>query len=197
MGFSSVSFIQKTPTLIPDLKDIRQLAAGNDHVLALDGKGKVFTWGCGEKDQLARRTRHPELALRPTSIGALPVRGAKASKVSCGSYHNFVIDQEGRVYAWGLNVYGELAIPGNAGEDSASQLKPRLVESLQMHRIVDIAGGEHHSLACTDKGELVTWGRIDGKQVGFRADVFTANNAIFDDRNEPRILKTPLVIPGK
>ncbi|KAI0477393.1 RCC1/BLIP-II [Xylariaceae sp. FL0804] len=195
MGFDRVSHIQKTPILIPELKDIRQLAAGNDHVLALDGKGKVFTWGCGEKHQLARRTSHARLALRPTSIGPLPLPGAKASKVSCGSYHGFVIDQEGRVYAWGLNVFGELAIPDNAGEDGATQLKPRLVESLLGYRIVDIAGGEHHSLACTDKGQLLTWGRIDGHQVGIRADTLTSDNAIFDDRKQPRILKTPLVVP--
>lgn len=204
MGFNPQSFVQKTlvqrtPVLITDLKDVRQLAAGNNHVLALDGKGKVYAWGCGEHGQLARRVfeHHPEFALRPTGIGALPVRGAKAVKVACGSYHSFVLDQEGRVYGWGLNSYAELAIADQAGEDNAFVLKPCLIQGLSDFKIVDIAGGEHHSLACTDRGELLTWGRIDGHQVGLRPEAFTEENTVSDSSGKPRILKQPTVVPGK
>ncbi|KAL1862574.1 hypothetical protein Daus18300_008534 [Diaporthe australafricana] len=197
MGFVKRLQVQKTPILIPDLKDIRKLAAGNNHVLALNGKGKVFAWGCGEQNQLGRRVfaNHPELALRPTSIGALPLRGAKAAKVACGSYHSFAVDMQGRVYAWGLNTYAELAIPDEAGESNAYHLKPRLVESLRDYKIVNIAGGEHHSLASTDDGKLLTWGRMDGDQVGLRAEAFTPENTLFDERGNPRILKNPTVVP--
>jgi regulator of chromosome condensation len=187
------------PALIPDLKEVRQLAAGSNHILALDGKGKVQAWGCGQQNQLARRVfeSHPRLALRPTSIGPLPIRGAKTTKLACGSYHSFALDHDGRVYAWGLNNYAELAIPDGAGEDDATQLKPRLVESLQECKIVDIDGGEHHSLACTDEGKLLTWGRIDGHQVGLAESVFTEENTIFDNRGKPRILTVPTEVPGK
>lgn len=199
MGFSRHAKVQKTPVLIPDLKDIRQLAAGVNHVLALDGKGKVFAWGCGEQNQLGRRVlaNHPELALRSTSIGALPTRGAKAVRVACGSYHSFAVDEQGRVYAWGANNFGQLGMPDEAGESNASNLKPRVVESLRDHKIVSIAGGEHHSLASTADGRLLTWGRIDGDQVGMRAEAFTPDNTIFDERGNPRILKKPIIVPGE
>lgn len=199
MGFSRHAKVQKTPVLIPDLKDIRQLAAGVSHVLALDGRGKVFAWGCGEQNQLGRRVvdNHPELALRPTSIGALPIRGAKAVRVACGSYHSFAVDGQGRVYAWGANNFGQLGIPDEAGKSNASHLKPRFVESLEDYKIVSIAGGEHHSLASTADGKLLTWGRIDGDQVGLRADFFTPENTIFDERGNPRILKKPMIVPSK
>jgi regulator of chromosome condensation len=185
--------------LLPDIKDITQLAAGSNHVLALDNKGKVQAWGCGQQNQLGRKVfeREIKLSLKPKGIGNLPVRGAKPHKVACGSYHSFVIDQEGRVFAWGLNNYAELGIEDEAGEDDAAQLKPRLVEALSNFQIADIAGGEHHSLACTTDGKLLTWGRIDGHQVGLPDDVFTEQNAIFDERKKPRILKTPTVVPGK
>ncbi|KAI3390284.1 hypothetical protein diail_10545, partial [Diaporthe ilicicola] len=197
MGFSKDIEVQKTPILIPDLKDIRQLAAGNNHVLAVDGKGKVYAWGCGEQSQLGRKVlaSHPKLALRPASIGALPIRGAKATRVACGSYHSFAVDEQGRVYAWGLNTYAELGIPDEAGEDNAYILKPQLVEALKDYRVVSIAGGDHHSLAASDDGKLLTWGRIDGNQVGVRAEAFTADNTIYDERGTPRILKSPTVIP--
>lgn len=199
MGFSRDVKVQRTPIHIPDLKDIRQIAAGTNHVLALDGTGKIFAWGCGEQSQLGRKVlaNHPELALRPTSIGALPTRGAKASQIACGSYHSFAVDVQGRVYGWGLNTYAELGIPDRAGEDNADQLKPRLVEALRDHKVVSITGGEHHSLASTDDGKLLAWGRIDGDQVGLRAEALTPENTIYDERGTPRILKNPTVISGK
>lgn len=199
MGFSRHVEVQKTPILIQDLEDIRQIAAGTNHVLALDGRGKVFAWGCGQQNQLGRRVfeNHPELALRPTSIGALPIRGAKAVRVACGSYHSFAVDEQGRVYAWGADNFGQLGIPGEAGESNASVLKPRVVESLRDYKIVSISGGEHHSLASTTDGKLLTWGRIDGNQVGLRAEVFTPENTIFDGRGNPRVLKKPMIVPGE
>ncbi|KAL7619930.1 hypothetical protein AAE478_010477 [Parahypoxylon ruwenzoriense] len=42
MGFRENIRIQKTPYLIPELKSITQLAAGNNHVLALDDEGKIY-----------------------------------------------------------------------------------------------------------------------------------------------------------
>lgn len=100
LGFSKDIEVQKTPILIPGLKDTRQLAAGNNHVLAVDGKGKVYAWGCAEHGQLGRKVlaSHPKLALRRASVGALPVRGAKAIQVACGSYHSFNVDEQGHVY---------------------------------------------------------------------------------------------------
>ncbi|KAI2631308.1 RCC1/BLIP-II [Hypomontagnella submonticulosa] len=189
--------IQKTARLIPELKNIVQLAAGTNHVLALDDKGKVYAWGCGEQGQIGRTipVYHPESALKPQGVGHLPLRGAKAVKVACGSYHSFVLDQEGRVFAWGLNNMGELAIPDHAGENDAHEMRPRLVEALLDYKIVDIAGGQHHSLAVTDDGKLLTWGRIDGHQVGLRAESFTEENTIFDEHGRPRILIRPTVVP--
>lgn len=201
MGFDGHTRIQKKPILIPDLKNITQLAAGVNHIVALDQQGTIFTWGAGDSNQLGRRVipGHPELALRPTSIGSLATRrgGAKAAQIACGSYHSFAVDTQGRVYGWGQNTYAELAIADHAGESNAFLLKPRLVESLGGYRIVGIEGGEHHSLACTDEGKLLTWGRIDGDQVGLRQDALTAEKTIFDDRGKPRILKTPTIVPGE
>ena len=70
-------------------------------------------------------------------------------------------------------------------------MKPQLVKALEDHVVVDIAGGEHHSLACTEDGQLLTWGRIDGHQVGQAIDVFNEENTIFDEKAKPRILLVP------
>lgn len=196
LGFTEQIRIQNTPMLIPELKKITSLASGSNHILALDIKGNVFAWGCGQQNQLGRRIieRNKLSSLTPQGVG-LP-RG-KIVKVACGSYHSFAIDKSNNVWGWGLNNFGETGIEGNAGEDAAVILKPAKVELLENFEIADIDGGGHHSVACSTKGELITWGRVDGFQVGIDPKSMTEDNAIFDDRNTPRILFIPSVVPGK
>ncbi|KAI0165251.1 RCC1/BLIP-II [Hypoxylon sp. FL1284] len=189
--------IQKAPLPIPGLKDITQLATGNNHVLALDKHGRVFTWGCGDQGQLGRQfnQRNPRSGLTPSCVSLLPLNGTKVVKVACGAHHSFALSADGRTLAWGLNNYGQLGNPDQVAGSGAYQLTPILSEGLEHYTIVDIAGGEHHSLAVTDEGLLLTWGRIDTLQTGLPATAFTEKNSIFDKRNRPRILAIPTVLP--
>ena len=184
---------------MPELKNITQLAAGSNHILALDVKGKVFAWGCGQQSQLGRRVfdRDIKTSLNPKSIGNLPIRGAVAATIACGSYHSFAVDQKGRVFSWGLNNFDQLGIENQAGDGGATLIRPQLVQSLADHEVSQVAGGEHHSLACTTDGKLLVWGRVDGNQVGMTKEALTEENTIFDARGKPRILKVPTVLTGK
>lgn len=195
LGFSETVKVQSTPVLVPSLKNITALAAGSNHVLALDTKGNVVAWGCGQQNQLGRRIieRNKMSSLIPQGVG-LP-RG-KIAKIACGSYHSFAIDKDGHVYGWGLNNFGEIGIESNAGEDDAVILRPVKLTSLEDYNITDIDGGEHHSLACAEDGELFTWGRVDGYQVGFEFDKLNEDIAIYDERGNARILFKPTVQPG-
>ncbi|KAK6448056.1 hypothetical protein FP744_10004306 [Trichoderma asperellum] len=169
LGFTETVRIQSRPVLLPSLKNIKALASGANHILALDHKGNVVAWGCGQQNQLGRRIieRNKMSSLIPQGVG-LP-RG-KIAKIACGSYHSFAIDKNGAVWGWGLNNFGEIGVENSAGEDDAVILKPVKISFLEDHTITDIAGGIHHSLACSSKGELFAWGRIDGYQVGFEAE---------------------------
>ncbi|KAK2129029.1 regulator of chromosome condensation 1/beta-lactamase-inhibitor protein II [Fusarium oxysporum II5] len=82
-------------------RTFKALAAGSNHILALDVKGNVFAWGCGQQNQLGRRIieRHKMSCLSPRGV-CLP-RG-RISKIACGSYHSFALDTDGKVYGWGL-----------------------------------------------------------------------------------------------
>lgn len=196
LGFTEKIHEQPIPILLPELKKITQLAAGTNHVLALDDKGKISAWGDGAQNQLGRKVFEREIlqSLRPVGIGSLPVRGAKPVKLACGSYHSFVLDSQGRVFAWGLNSHGQAGFPVDiADADRETQLRPRLVESLSAYRIADIAGGEHHSVACTEDGRLLTWGRIDGHQVGLPEEAYDRDNAVYkEDGTTPGSLVVPV-----
>ncbi|GKT49572.1 protein pim1 [Colletotrichum spaethianum] len=193
LGFTDKIQIQKTPEYLPTLKNITALAAGSNHILALDDKGVVVAWGCGQQNQLGRRIieRNKLSSLVPQSMG---IPKGKVDRIACGSYHSFALAKDGRVWAWGLNNFAETGIEMGAGEDDAVVLRPTLVESLKDYKVKQIAGGEHHSLACTEDGKLLTWGRLDGHQVGIPVEELPADRVIKDESNNPRILSKPTVV---
>jgi regulator of chromosome condensation len=201
IGFSKASLangekMRKQPTLIPELQNIKVLAAGGNHVQALDSKGNVFSWGSSSQGQLGRYVmdNYRTQALTPSQFG-LPK--TKIKYIACGSYHSFAIDKNDNVYAWGLSNFGQTGITTGAGEENSLILKPKIVEALQNKIIADIQGGSHHSIACTEDGELLVWGRCDDSQAGISLDTLDQDNLIFDGRNQPRILITPTIVPGK
>lgn len=184
--------LQRKPMLVPSLTKIVSIAAGNNHILALDNKGKVFAWGTGEQNQLGRRI------VERTRVGSLtPCRVAlsKIKQIACGAYHCFAIDEAGLVYAWGSNNFGQTGLLDGAGNGDAAVLKPGIVEALRPYKIREIQGGEHHSLACTNDGKLLVWGRCDDGQAGMKLDELPQDKLVFDEWGRPRILQ-PTVIPA-
>lgn len=195
-GFFQSTLIQRTFTLIPDLKNITQIVTGENHVLALDNKGCVYAWGSGQQNQLGRRVteREPTRSLTPRTFG-LP---KQIVAVGSGSYHAFAIHKNGTVYSWGLNSFGETGNTRNfdaEGESDAHQ--PVVITSLDAFgKVIQIAGGSHHTLALTEKGEVLVWGRLDGYQLGLELSKIPKENVIMDAHDQPRILKVPMQVPN-
>ncbi|KHJ35151.1 putative ran exchange factor prp20 pim1 [Erysiphe necator] len=196
LGFRQDIKTQHKPMLIPELKNITDIACGTNHVLALDTKGKVFTWGAGEQNQLARRvvSRTAAGALVPREFGL----GRKNIKyIGCGDYHSFAISSTGDVYSWGLNTFGQTGVPkeGLDEEDENTVQLPTKVKSLGDYKFKQITGGAHHTIACTESGQVLIWGRIDNNQGGIPINNYPEENVFFDENNRPRYLMKPTQIP--
>lgn len=171
------------------------IATGSNHVLTLDVRGKVQTWGAPEQNQLGRRVvvrDQKASALRPGGLSFK--RGINITKIACGSYHSFALDDQGRVWAFGLNNFGQLGLATQVGDDNACQLEPTLVESLAAHKITEVVGGEHHTLVITDEGKVLVFGRIDGHQLGLPAEHFNEDNSLYDEQGRVRILAVPTAL---
>ena len=163
-------------------------------MLALDSSQHVWAWGYDQQGQLGHRTpaRRKYDCLLPYRHGLKDI-----VKVSCGLYHSFAIDKHGRVYAWGLNNWAQTGIPSGAGGLNAIIEKPTLVKSLREYRIREISGGNHHSIACTEEGEVLTWGRCDDAQVGIPLDKLPKEHLLLGENQRPRILLNPSKVPGE
>lgn len=189
LGFSKTVPCQEKPTKQKALKNIVQLAAGKDHMLALDTKGIVYAWGNGQQLQLGRKIleRHKFTALEPQNLGLYDIK-----YIASGDFHCFAINKDNRVYTWGLNQYGQCGVTNEQGklEDGSVISKPVEVPELSGLTIKEIVGGEHHSLALTEDGDVYSWGRFDMREVGISLDNLPST-AFKDQHGNPRSVPVP------
>ncbi|MDD2999624.1 MAG: hypothetical protein PHV05_11235 [Candidatus Riflebacteria bacterium] len=96
----------------PTGEKIRTLCAGKEHAMALTESGKVYTWG---------RNNYGQLGLNNTTDRSTPVRvtatigSLNITSISAGNYHSLATDEDGNVYAWGLQTYGRLGNAASTG----------------------------------------------------------------------------------
>lgn len=116
--------------------DIMQVAAGLSHSLALDTSGQVWAWGGNVQGQLGLGDNEPR---EEPTIVPFP-SGIAITKVAAGSssQSSFAIDQEGRLWAWGNNVNGQLGLGDEAPEQV---LEPTLVDAIDGRVTAVISGG--------------------------------------------------------
>lgn len=195
LGFRGVKDKQLRPMLIPELKGVVDLAAGTNHVLALTSKGKVFAWGSGESNQLARRVvkRTAHGALIPREFG---LRGVTTA-IGCGDYHSFAVNKDGTVRAWGLNSYGECLIPKDGPGDNDIITAPTKVVKLKGYNITQIAGGSHHTIALTEEGKVLTWGRMDSEEGGLLPSEYPEGSLYYDESGRARMAVEAVQVPSK
>lgn len=73
--------------------------------------------------------------------------------VAAGTYSSFAVTGDGRVEAWGLNNYGQLALPAA----TSAFHTPTVVPALAEHKVVAVAGGQHHTLVVTEVCFAAPW----------------------------------------
>ena len=73
-------------------------------------------------------------------------------QIECGLCHTAGLTKKGEVLTWGYNHHGQL---GHGDEEDRSV--PTTVAGLDGLVIIKISCGEYHTVALTDKGEILTW----------------------------------------
>ncbi len=145
-------------------KKVQKVVCGAHHTLFLVG-GHVSAVGDPENHNLGRLV----LERHKRDKGAARIRiervdrdRTKAIDVFAGSYHSFAVKEDGKLYAWGLNNYGQL---GTGDYESTRAMKE--VQGIDGTKVSLVVGGESHSAALLSTGEVFTWGRNDEGQLGY------------------------------
>jgi alpha-tubulin suppressor-like RCC1 family protein len=152
------------PTVVPGITDATLIAAGYSHGVASNG-GTVYTWGDNAFGQLGY-TANATCGGFPCSRSAQPVPNMGNVKgLGAGLVHTLVILGDGTVQAWGSNGRGQLGAGQVPGGITPVQVKG-VGGTGVLGNIVQVTGGEGHSLALDANGNVYAWGMNDHGQLG-------------------------------
>lgn len=137
----------------------QKVIAGNDHTIALDLSGNIWTWGIDKDGQIGTNgsvnSYHTGTDYETSSkIQTYPVMLLKDSKfkdISAGSDHTVAIDAEGEIWTWGNNKNGQL---GN-GTTTNSSIPIKLDTTVKFEKI---DAGDQFTVAIDENGNIWAWG---------------------------------------
>jgi PKD repeat protein len=149
----------------PGLRNVKAIAAGGAHSLALTEAGQVVAWGnnefgqcdvpsglegvvavaAGREHSLALTAGGQVVAWGHNSAGqcTVPAEAVGVISIAAGHDHSLGLLSDGTVLAWGANDYGQCDVPTNLAD------------------VVAIAAGAVHSMALRQDGTVVVWSDED------------------------------------
>ena len=144
-------------TLQPRPVETHRLAAGLQHVMAMQTNGTLWGWGGNDGGQLGIGTflGHSILEEPPQAIGT----NSNWRSIAAGFSHTIGLRADGSLWTWGGNQYGQL------GDGSLiNRAQPvRVGTNATWH---SVAAGGAHTVAIRDDGTLWSWGFNDVGQLG-------------------------------
>lgn len=133
-------------TVTSSISDVKAIAGGECHSVAVKQDGTVWTWGCNNSGTLGNGTTSSDS--HPLLVNNL--YGVKA--VAAGIHSTTALKEDGTVWAWGLY------------DSYNSSYVPFQISSLS--GITAIASRGSHTLALKDDGTVWAWGRGSWGQLG-------------------------------
>ncbi|KAJ0070220.1 hypothetical protein NL108_002540, partial [Boleophthalmus pectinirostris] len=118
---------------------------------------QVYGWGYNGNGQLGLGNNGNQL----TPCHLVGLQGLCVQQIVSGYAHSLALTDEGLLYAWGSNTYGQLGT-GN----KSNQLSPVQIMT-EKERIVEIAAchSTHTSAAKTQSGQIYMWGQCRGQSI--------------------------------
>lgn len=143
----------KLPFLTQKVEEpIRNIIIGPNFIIALQGDGKLVSWGEDKQGCLGQGPDNP-IQPDPKPIRIQDVGEAKVIDVQFGKKHVLALTSEGKVYAWGNNDSGQLG----AG-DTQPRWQPTPVEVGTDEAVSQIVAVESQSYCLTENGTVYAWG---------------------------------------
>ncbi|XP_023655081.1 RCC1 and BTB domain-containing protein 1 isoform X1 [Paramormyrops kingsleyae] len=133
------------------------ISCGQTSSMAVLDNGEVYGWGYNGSGQLGLGNNGNQL----TPCRLVGLQGLCVLQIACGYSHTLALTDQGCLYAWGANTYGQLGTGSKSNHLSPVQV---IVEK---SRIVEIAAchSTHMSAAKTQGGQVYMWGQCRGQAV--------------------------------
>jgi alpha-tubulin suppressor-like RCC1 family protein/uncharacterized Tic20 family protein len=161
---------QRLVDWVPDLAGVKfkKIAAnGFRFALALDEDGNVYTCGINDFGQLGQGSLGREGSFATfTKIESLA--GKNIVDIATGEIHALALTDDGKVYSWGSNTFGQLGLNHDYSEIPL-KTTPTLISFFGSYDItVDmVSAGWYTNFARAIDGETYSWGDNQWGQLGF------------------------------
>ena len=144
------------PVQVANLTDVIAVAGGGyKFSLALKEDGTVWAWGYNQWGQLGNGTNTPSSV--PVEVSNLS--GITSIAVHGGQGHAMALRNDGTVWCWGYNLFGQLGNGTNADSNVPVQVSG-------LTDVVAISCGHGYSMARKNDGTVWGWGDNQHGQLG-------------------------------
>ena len=142
--------------------EFAKIAVGDEHNLAIDKEGNLFSWGGGNAEIEDGETSFA------TAGPAKMKLDIKVKEMSVGSFsHSLVIDDNGNLWSRAMsNSCGQL---GNG----TTEISKKLIKIKDNVKFEKVIAGEESDFAIDSEGNLWSWGNNNYGQIGNGGDRYT------------------------
>lgn len=160
-GKSGVHSDVEVPVCVETIKNIVQVAAGNNFSLALAEDGTVYGWGCNTCSQLGGVDTEKRYTT-PIRIEGI----SDVNAIDAGDNYSMALKKDGSVWTWGVNINGQL---GN-GRFTRSMVPIQVLDPEDvtgfLSDIVHIEAGVRTVVVMKTDGTIRCWGDGEYGQIG-------------------------------
>ncbi|MBI4883248.1 MAG: hypothetical protein HY826_04255, partial [Actinobacteria bacterium] len=158
--------VNDNPTPTQVMSGVAAIAAGAFHSLALKGDGTLWTFGWNSSGQLGTAVNSGTTTPNPTPTQVM----TGVAAIAAGGGHSLAVKNDGSLWTFGDNRYGQLGTTTNNGIDVANYAPTQVLTG-----VTKVAAGDEHSLALKSDGSLWTFGFNWDGELGTATNNATAN----------------------
>ena len=157
-----------------------QYAAVGGHYIVVDVDGQLWTWGRNSSHGGGNHGSQPlessgQLGWPRTSSDStlgIIVSSRRFIAAAAGRYHSAALDEDGKLFTWGLNDFGQLGRDAQAPEDPEDE-ESRHVDCTSgwschdarvaavpdaSEKFIAVAAGRYHTIVVSESGQVYTTG---------------------------------------
>ncbi|KAL3146508.1 hypothetical protein ABBQ32_000759 [Trebouxia sp. C0010 RCD-2024] len=131
-------------------KDTAKVAAGHYHSLAINGDGKLWSWGRNVEGQLGHGIHSQDPVATPAAVEVFA--DVRVKSMAASGVASFAVLTDGTVWGWGSSKRGQLGL----GPGLVQALHPQRLPGLE--GITSVSAGWGHACALREDGQVFSWG---------------------------------------
>lgn len=150
------------PIQLSGIANVTAIAAGDRHLLMLKTDKTVWAIGTNSSGELGNGNATTR-STTPVQVAGL----SNVARIAAGEQFSVALKEDGTIWAWGINVNGQLG-PGGGNMDFSAHPNPVQVTGLP-GGMANITAGQAFCLALAGDGTIWSWGNNTSRQLGHGA----------------------------